>query len=105
NAPFVDRSRTTAGNFEPIELRSASTRRNTFARFGCSCIEPWPIDSTTAGALTTRRGARRMSDIDVLLYSRSRRDVVVDGGKSEDLLLAGGEDHAVGHQARELLRR
>ena len=73
NAPFVDRSRTTAGKRLPIVEASASTRRNTAARFGWSFIAIWPIDSTTAGALTTRRTARRWSDIALSLsYSRSR---------------------------------
>ena len=78
NAPLVDRSRTTAGNRLPTVRGVGVDPRNTAARFGCSAIGTWPIDSTTAGALTTRRAARRCSvDIVELIvpgFRAGRRD-------------------------------
>src|SRR5215468_119111 len=98
NAPFVDRSRTTAGKRWPTVEASASTRRNTAARFGWSFIATWPIDSTIAGALTTRRAARRSSDIASIVSAHAgpRRDLAIDRRQSEDPLLAGCEQHPLG---------
>src|SRR6185503_18453224 len=104
NAPLVDRSRTTAGNRCPSVDESATTRRNTAARLGCNCIGPWPIDSTIAGALITRRAARRSSDMLLLSYSGSGGHVAIERGKSEDLGVAGREDHALRRNASDRCR-
>src|SRR5262245_12089439 len=101
NAPLVDRSRTTAGKRWPTVVISAWTRRNTASRLGCRCIGPWPIDSTIAGALTTRRAARRSSDIPTLSYSGSGGDVAIERGKSQDLTVARGEQHALRRNASD----
>ena len=101
NAPFVDRSRTTAGNFLPTERQVRLDAPEHRAR-GSGAAHRRLADRLDDGRSVDdeARSAAEVRHHDGLSYPRSGWNVVIDRGKSEDRVVAGGEDHALGDGRR-----